>query len=448
MDKMSIYNASPLMIQNLFCSAEGLRVRNRKYGRLQRRYLEDFLERGSWSPEQLAEYRDSQLRKMIEYCYAHVPYYRRLFDERKIDWRDIRRLEDLSRLPLMNKQTVREHSAELTADNVPKSSVMRMHTSGTTGTALQFLYTKDAYAQQWAEYERYARSIGIDRTAWAAYFGGRTIVPLTGKEKPPFYRINYPMKEILFSSWHLAPAYFPSYMEGMERFKPLFWHGYPSSIEGFARYLLETGKRLSFKPEIIFLTSENLTEITKKRIFDAFGTVPIEGYAQTEQVATFREYPNDGMYVVEDLSAVELLPDPSGLYRVVGTSLTNYAMPFLRYDTGDLVDYVQTPKGRRITALDGRAEDNIKVRDGGFIRRLDFLFKDQIHIQEAQIIQKNLDIVEIRVVKGMKYTPEDEAALKKDVEKLFNGRIGYEIRYVDRIPRGKNGKRKFIVSEV
>ena len=84
----------------------------------------------------------------------------------------------------------------------------------------------------------------------------------------------------------------------------------------------------------------------------------------------------------------------------------------------------------------------------GVIRRLDFVFKDQINIIEAQIVQKTLDLVEFRIVKGKNYTQEDEKTLKHDIEAYLAGKIGHKIIYVTEIPKTKNGKMKFIVSEV
>lgn len=446
MDLMSIYNRSPVFMQNIMCSAVGLQVKERKYGRRQKKYLVEYMGRKDWPYEKLIEYRDAQLRKMVEHCYTHVPYYRGLFDNLGIDVRSITTLEDLAILPILDKHTITAHKSEFLADNLNKRDLMAMHTSGTTGSAFQFYYTKTAYAQQWAEDERYTQSIGIDLTKWKAYFGGRSIVP-KGKNKAPFYRVNYPMKEILFSAWHMSPANFPSYVEGMNKYRPMMWHGYPSSIEAFAQFLLDSGQRLSFVPDTIFLASENVTEAAIEKITHAFGVRPIQGYAQTEEVATFREYP-DGIYVVEDLSAVELVPDPSGLYRVIGTTLTNYAMPLIRYDTKDLVDYELTPKGRRIKRIDGRVEDNIKLRDGGIIRRLSRIFQNQVNITEARLLQKSLDYVEIQIVRGANYSSADEEMLRHDAEEYFAGRISFGIKYVDSIPKSANGKRKFIVSEV
>ena len=155
------------------------------------------------------------------------------------------------------------------------------------------------------------------------------------------------------------------------------------------------------------------------------------------------------MFVVEDLSAVELVPmDDQGTCRVIGTTLNNYGMPFLRYDTKDLVTWQETEQGRQILTIEGRVEDNIKLRDGGTLRRLSPIFKDMKHITESQIVQKSLDLLEFRIVRGEHYTQADEDLLHREIKAFLQDQIGSTVVYVDAIPKTKGGKMTFIVSEV
>lgn len=448
MNAMDIYNKLPVFAQNLACTLEGVRVKNRKFGRRQKRELPAFLERNGWSYQEKCKYRDLQLQKMVEHCYLHVPYYRDLFDQLGIDYKSIRKLEDLSVLPILTKDVIQENMDKFMADNVNKADLMFMRTSGTTGSCFQFYYTKSAYYVQWADKQRHDYNLGLNGKEWAAYFAGRPIVPIKNR-KPPFYRVNYAMKEVMFSAFHLSPENFPNYIAGLEKFQPKFWHGYPSSILALAQYILDTGKHLTFTPQVIQLTSENVSDTALNKMEEAFGVRPVQGYGQTEQVATFWEFNDGRMFVMEDLSAVEFIPlDETGICKVVGTTLTNYAMPFLRYDTRDLVTYREVPEGREILSIIGRVEDNIKLKNGGTLRRVRAIFKDQKNIAEAQVIQKSYEMVEFHIVKGTHYTEADEAMLNKYIKEFLAARIGYEIVYVDSIPKTKNGKRKFIISEL
>lgn len=448
MNLMKIYDQLPCFLQNVACTLVGFNVKNRKYGRRFRKVLNDFLERDKWSYAQLCEYRDQQLQKIVAHCYEHVPYYRRLFDSLGIDYRQIRGLDDLSVLPILTKSMVLNNFDQFLADNIKDSERMLMHTSGTSGSCFYFYYTKSAYAAQWADKKRYDYHINVTGHEWNAYFGGRSIVPKQD-HNPPFYRINYAMKEVLFSSFHLCSKNFPNYLEGFEKFKPECWHGYPSSFQALAQYMLDTNQYLSFVPKVIFLSSENVTKESLDKMEAAFGVRPIQGYALTEQVATFRQYLDGRMLVMEDLSAVEFIPvNNTDLCKVIGTTLTNYAMPLLRYDTNDLVSYKETESGREILSIEGRLEDDIKLPNGGTIRRLSRIFHNQPNILEAQIVQKNMECVEFHIVRGAHFCQEDFKRLEKEIAEFLAGHIGWKIVYDDAVPRTNNGKVKFIVSEL
>lgn len=448
MDIMSIYNILPVCLQNAACTIEGMRVKRNKYGRLQQQALPAFMERNNWSYKQKCEYRDQQLQIMLKHCYNHVPYYRKLFSHLGIDYLSIKCLDDLKILPILTKSVVKENFNEFLADNIDPKELLLMHTSGTTGSCFHFYYTKEAYAAQWADKKRHDFNLGLTGKEWGAYFGGRSIVP-KNKNKPPFYRVNYAMKEVLFSAFHLSPSNFENYISGLERFRPEFWHGYPSSLVPLAQYLLDSGKKLSFIPKLIQLSSENVTENQLQKMKAAFGVRPIQGYALTEQVATFREYADGRMFIVEDLSAVELVPvKGSVLYRVVGTTLTNFGMPLIRYDTKDLVTYKEVNEGRQILSIDGREEDCVRFKDGTIIRRLSRIFHNQQNVVEAQIVQHSYDLLEFKVVKGQNYSHNDEETLNRDIQEYLTGKIGYIIEYVDAIPKTENGKIKFIISEI
>lgn len=449
MDIMKIYNKLPVWGQNLACTIEGYRVHEKKYGKRVQRELPAMMERNTWNYSQLCAYRDEQLRIMIRHCYEHVPYYYDLFNKLGINYNDIQCLDDLKILPIMNKTTVRENAELLMADNIKKSVLLPMHTSGTTGSGLQFYFTKDAFAIEWADEIRNFCNLGLNGNERAAYFGGRQIVP-RALDNPPFYRINYAMKEAIFSAYHLKYKNLKYYVEGLEKMRPLMWHGYPSFIITLAQYILDNDIKLSFVPKCILLTSENVSKSSVDKMELAFGCRPVVNYAQTEQVATFHQLNDGKIKVVEDYTAVEFVPRSEGdtVCKIVGTSLYNYAMPFLRYDTGDLATYRETDEGREVIKIDGRQEDIVKLKDGTVLGRLDHLFKDQINIVEAQIIQHSIECVEFLIVQGKNYSLKDELELKKIIDEFFLYRIDYKITYVKNIEKTENGKLRLVISKV
>jgi phenylacetate-CoA ligase len=206
--------------------------------------------------------------------------------------------------------------------------------------------------------------------------------------------------------------------------------------------------KLSYQVEYITIGAENLLLSQVNKIQDAFNVMPYQHYGLSEGIANFSQNKDGEMYVDEDYAAVEFIDEyDSGSYEVIGTSLSNYVMPLLRYRTGDIASVKTTPKGRLITALDGRNEDYVILPNGSKIGRLDHIFKDLVNIKEAQIVQKKLDEITLSIVKNSKYTSEDEKMLRNEALKRLNG-IKINIEYTDKIPRSKAGKLRFVVSEL
>lgn len=91
-----------------------------------------------------------RLQQVAERVYHTVGFYRKAFDEAGVKPDDIRRLEDLRRLPFTDKEDLRDnYPFGLFA--APMSSVVRLHaSSGTTGKATVVGYTKRDI-DTWAE---------------------------------------------------------------------------------------------------------------------------------------------------------------------------------------------------------------------------------------------------------------------------------------------------------
>ena len=448
MGLMAVYQKLPAWCQTLAVSLEGLRIQKTRYDGLFETQYQDFMSRNGWSYEQKCQYRDQQLQKMVKHCYETVPYYHRLFEELNIDYRQIRTLEDLQCLPILDKDTIRANFDDFFSTAYRRGELIEQHTSGSTGTGFSFYQNREANAAVWAHVWRGNHNIGLRRDMWCAYFGGRSIVP-PSRKTGPCWRINYPGRQIMFSIYHMNDANFARWLKVINKHQPPWIQGYPSALLPFAAYLEKTGQRLSYTPRVITLSSENVSWEQAAYLHRIFGVYPMQNYAQSEAVATFRQRLDRRIFVDEDFAAVEFVPDGEhGLCRIVGTTLSNYAMPFLRYDTKDLATWRMTEEGREVLTLDGRDEDDIRLRDGGCIRRLTRVFHDQPNVIESQIIQSSLDQVEFHVVKSPDFTAEDEKRLRNTIAGYLTDRIDWEIRYVDKVRRNKNGKVKFIISEL
>ncbi|MGQ9847591.1 MAG: hypothetical protein ACUVQP_08860 [Bacteroidales bacterium] len=103
---------------------------------------------------------------------------------------------------------------------------------------MRFASTRIALQEQWATWWRYFHWHGIKLGTWCGYFGGRLVVPISQKN-PPFWRYNYPGKQIFFSAYHMNERNLKFYIEELRKKKPPWIHGYPSLISLISEYIVE-----------------------------------------------------------------------------------------------------------------------------------------------------------------------------------------------------------------
>ena len=450
---ISRYSRLQLSAQNAACSLEGWRIQRRRYGGSYAEIQREVDERAEWRSERLVQFRDNRIAGFVRHAAKTCPWYRDEMLRLGIAAEDIRGLNDLASLPIITKSDVQSHTERFISRVSRNCKTVMVHTSGTTGGALRFPTTAGATREQWAIWWRYRKLHGITPNTWCGYFGGRSIVPVRQSE-PPYWRYNWPGRQLMFSSYHMRPDAMEAYVVKLRKSRPPWLHGYPSMLAVLASYIQETGEGLGYRVRWVTTGAENLLPQQREVISRAFGATPRQSYGMTEAVANFSECECGHLHIDEDFAAVEFVPFASGSgYRVIGTNLSNPAMPLIRYDTGDVVQVVGDTcpcgrPGRFVDRVDGRKEDYVMLRDGTRIGRMDHVFKDMIHVREAQIYQKEPGAILVRIVRTAGFGKADEQALLK----AFHLRLGYEVsiavEYYEMLARTKSGKLRFVISEI
>ena len=100
-----------------------------------------------------------------------------------------------------------------------------------------------------------------------------------------------------------------------------------------------------------------------------------------------------------------------------------------------------------ISEIDGRLEDMVVSADGRRFGRLDRLFKDVPGLIEAQIIQESHSALTILAVSRLETTTL-EAKINEAVHAKLGSTFEVTVKFVERIPRTKAGKLRFVVSKI
>ena len=452
-DREAVYRRLPVALQNVACSLVGWYTERTRYAREFQHLLDDALARTYWSPEQLVALRDRRLTDHLTQAAQTSTFYPERFRHAGLVPAEIRSLTDLASLPVLTKAEAQEGAAELVSAS-PGHKIRMAHTSGTTGGALRFPVTMTAIREQWAVWWRYRSWHGIRKGTWCALFAGRSIVP-TGQAEPPFWRVNHPGRQLLFSGYHMSPQNLPAYVNELRQRRPPWLHGYPSLLALLAAHLVETGADLGYDICWITTGAENLLPQQAAIIDRALGVRPIQHYGLAEGVANISQCELDGLHVDEDFAAVEFLPTgQAGLHRIVGTNFTNAATPLVRYDTQDVAVLREGASckcgrgGRLVERIDGRLEDYVVLLNGARVGRMDHIFKDMVNVREAQIHQERVGEITLRVVRGDAFAHDDEQAILRETVKRVGTETKITIDYWDVLPRSRTGKLRFVVSDL
>ena len=461
-----IYDLTPPGVQNALVSAFSAHLGKQRYGGRYREFCALLEEAQHWDAARMGAWQDERLRTVIRHAYEHVPYYRELFDHHGIDPAKFAGREHLARIPVLTRETVKRRIEELKSRRPQDLAPGHGHTSGTTGSPLSVFYSPDAVTMNYAVMDRVYRlahsRLGGDASnpgERVAVVRGNVIVPLS-KNRPPFWRHNRHMNQLLMSSFHLSPDNLPSYFDALRDFKPQVLDGYPSSLYVLAKTLLNRNERLPLKAAIT--SSETLYDFQREAIELAFQCRVFDYYAAAERVVFSAECDHhQGHHLCEEYGITEILDEddrvlaPGHEGTLVGTSLHNVGMPMIRYRTTDrtAIKANLCTCGRTLPLMEDvttKAEDLLRLKDGRLIPPsvLTHPFKPLDCIDASQIVQTDLDRLVIRLIPRAEYTQKHADQLVRDLKARVGDDMRIDIELVEELPRTARGKFKWVISEV
>jgi phenylacetate-CoA ligase len=457
--KERVYQASPVWVQNLAVSTVGWSIRRQRFGPDFERILEEFMRRQWDSADALREFQNERLRRLVRHAYENVPHYRQVMDERKLRPSDITTVDDLPKLPLLTKDTLRNAPDSLRARNFPRRTLLAGETSGTTSLPLEVLWDRQMVRVNAAAEWRMKSTIGLSRTdRIATITGGRMVVPLR-QSSPPFWRYNRPMRQLLLSGFHLSQKRMPDYIRALRAFRPVALEGYPSTASLLARHLIERGETIPLR--CVLTSSESLLPGQRAAIEKAFECRVFDYYGMVERVVFATECEHHaGHHLNDDYGVTEILDDnsnplpPGRLGRITGTSLHNFGMPLIRYVTNDLTARRESGCGCRrafplTESVTGRSGDFLVTPDGRLIptATVEVAGEDVRGLYEWQIIQDAPDHIIVDVVLGQEGA-QSRDKLEENLRELLGDYMRIEVRVVDRIHRSAGLKHRLINSSV
>jgi len=428
------------------------------------------LERTQWlKPAELLEGQLAQVRSLLQHSARHVPYYRDLFAQVRIDPDAVRSLDAYRRIPLLSRRTYQEQFPRFQARELPPATkeTTRLKTSGTSGMPVEVLQTNLVNLWWFAFHLRDLHWCGVDLRGSLAVIRG-----LSSSGGDPQQLLNGLQQPFWSKQLHAVVETGPSHvmdvhqdprrqLEWLLRVQPDYLLSYPPNLEFLASLLADSGGRLH-NLRIILSIGETLTEEARGRIEAGFG-VPVKNSYSCVEAGYLASPCPDGqdLHVHGENVLLEVLDDnglpcpPGQAGRVVLTTLHNFLTPFIRYEIGDAATLgpQPCPCGRGLPLLldiQGKRRPQFHLPDG---RRKDsgFLVRRLRQVgayHQHQIVQRSPEHIVVRLVPGRGWTAEHARQIVEGVREHFEAPVTVDVELVDRIESTAAGKHRDVIVEL
>jgi phenylacetate-CoA ligase len=403
------------------------------------------------------DFQKAALKKLLLKANLNSIYWNQIFKKYDVN---IATTNGFYRIPLLDKPTIRSNYNNIICQNIKSLKYYKMNTGGSTGEPLEFLNSvvsgcMDVYHQKFhfemMGYRHKDRIFTFDGTPIPESLINRNIYWVSTGPDMPYGSRSY-------SSLYIKDSNIIFYIKSLMNDKPQFLRGYPSTISMIAEFIVRKDMKLDFKLKGIQLTAENVFDWQIEIISRAFNTRVYLQYGMSETGIFGFTYDDSFEYYCSPYYGLTEIIDEQGLHvnvgcegEVVVTSLFNYAMPLIRYRTGDRAIYGGIKRGFYcIKKIIGRSQDYIYDSSGDKIPVTGIVFglhyKAFKNIIKWQIVQDVLGEVRVKIIRGNGYTAEDEREIFNNLRNFANVFSSFE--YVENIPLTARGKHLFIVQRV
>lgn len=459
-NKLNIYHNLPYPLKVMAASIWGYYMHWWRYGQETEKMVAETLERETWTANKWKTWQEERLAFILHRAANMVPHYQDQWQNRRKKG-DRSSWELLSNWPVLTKEELRKAPKSFLAEDCHPNRMYQEHTSGTTGKPVVQWFSRSTVQHWYAIYEARIRLWnGVSRHDRWGIIGGQMIAPVQ-QFTPPFWVWNQGLKQLYLSAYHISRDNVQAYLKAIQDFELAYLLGYPSALYTIAN---EGGSLGIAAPNLkmIISNAEPLLLNQRQLIQDYFRCPVRNTYGMTENVTAASECSKGNMHLFPEVGVLEIMDfnediplAPGKFGRMICTGLINPDTPLIRYDVGDAgsqnLNEGFCECGRQMPLLneiEGRTDDMIITPDGKHIGRMDPVFKTDLKIKEAQIIQEALDLIKIKVVPADGFGDADIQDIIQRVQQRLGDNVSMAVEQVAEIPRTKAGKFKAVVSRL
>lgn len=391
---------------------------------------------------------------MGKHAYETVPLYYNLSEKLHINIREV----PFDALPVVDKSYyVGSGMSMISSKHISEYMGGRLQytrTSGSTGKFSEVYWNKRDYARSlvslWVLRRKYYHILPTDKLAY--FFPADT-----GEEGYTVRNHAMAISRKYLSDGRLAEAY-----DKILAYDPVWMILQPS----LALLLCDVARSRGVIPKslrYIEFTGEYLEETVRKKVEDTFRCETANQYGTKEVNSIAYECPEGTLHIMQDNVYLETVGDPKEQWELCVTSLTNFAMPFVRFnleDRGEIIRNQMCACGRCTDVLKlsaGRSHDWIQCEDGTKLHSYILLqivhqinYETDGEIIQYRVIQKDYRQFEVILVLE---EAEAFAEIAEYITERFHEKLGEDtevaVHVSERLlPSDKTGKLAEFITEM
>jgi len=443
--------------------------------------------------EELKQYQFSKLKEIINHAYEKVDFYRKRFDDIGLDPRDIQDDGNPLPIPPTTKEDIMAHFPEgITARGLDRSRWKYVATSGTTRQIMgihDFQKTNSNWAaglrahklagnhhigKKWMEIPPHMCTTicGADDSQKGGGFFSRKLLFLFLQGnfnglRQHLYHYFYDRRHTIYrrvtlpsfgaEGTNIPEKDLADYIDAIEKYQPHLLEGLPLYLYTFSKYLREK----SITPPSVGVIKPfggSMPSVMRETMRKAFGCHVCDTYGCSEMGFIACDcQKHEGLHLFMDLYHIEVcrngkLVAPGELGKLYITDLENRAMPWIRYDIGDVGRYYVEDHGCGRHSMrfqvEGRVEDTISNSKGELFTSdqiFDF-FHGFSEIDNFQLIEKSRGNFDLLCVPN-NGAPLDEESIVLKFKNFFDSHVCIKTYLVNTIKAEDGGKFRFVKSK-
>jgi phenylacetate-CoA ligase len=275
-----------------------------------------------------------RVKRIVDTAYNTNKFYHDFYNQHNFSPKMLQCYDDLKLIPIVTKADLKSYPLE--KRSTLKHGCYLANTGGTSGEPLEFYLAAESPGREWAHMHHIWSKLSYVQNKLKLTFRGMNF----GKKALKYNPIQ---NEFKVNAYIDIATISEAIKEIATKYPINYLHGYPSAIYRFADFLEKNDQETLFilckSLKGIFLGSEYPAPVYREVIESTFRVPSISWYGHSERALLAYEEKEKYVYVpFHTYGYCEAVKDESGSYRLIGTSYDNTVSPFIRYDTGDLIE--------------------------------------------------------------------------------------------------------------